>query len=120
MESFVVGEERNHPVHGLITIEHFGPALTQITDSGGSTFWVTTVSFLKTAPKPRAKKQKIVRKVECAPDDLLVPLARHDEIVPEVFEDLDNIVFMDSDEIVGTDEEICHDESENVESVMAD
>jgi hypothetical protein len=82
----------------------------QVETLDGNIFYTTRASFgpvkKKKAAKPRAKKSKRVQKV----DKLIVSIPARDEVEPEVFE-LEKVVLDD-------EEEICLEESENLESGM--
>lgn len=86
-------ETKTHPKFGEVTILERSPALVRIETADGDQFWVLAASFVKKPVKRRAKKLKIVRKVdESVPDlvdDLAALVGRGDEL-PDVGEEPDS------------------------------
>jgi hypothetical protein len=86
-----MAEIKTHPAYGDVTVLQSSSALIQIEVEDGDSFWVTAASFTKKKAKPRAKKKKVVHKLDGhVADALLVREIRAEE--PEVFDELEVVV----------------------------
>jgi hypothetical protein len=71
---------KTHPIHGAVTVLQRSSALVQVETESGDSFWVTAASFTKKKAKPRAKKKKVVHKLDGPViDALLVRETRAEE-----------------------------------------
>ena len=110
---FKVGMQVKHEKHGEVKILNAdGHFLVQVeTLDGGDTFYTTRASFRqvkkKKATKPRAKKKKVVHKLD-EPDALLVQENRVEE--PEVFDEVENVVQDGEEEIYASTVEVDREE----------
>lgn len=86
-----MAETKIHPTYGEIRILQNSSALVQIETENGDSFWIAASSFTKKKAKPRAKKKKVVHKLDGPViDALLVRETRAEE--PEVFDELEVVV----------------------------
>jgi hypothetical protein len=97
-----MAEIKIHPVHGSVEILERSTSLVRIGTTEGNEFWVLTESFTKKPPKPRAKKPKVIRKVDDLQvidlvDDLAAISLRSEELPDgiELFESEDESVYED-------------------------
>jgi hypothetical protein len=87
-----MAEIKTHPTYGEVAILQSSSALVEI-EVGGDSFWITAASFTKKKAKPRAKRKKVVHKLdEPGIDALLVCESRAEESEPEVFDAVEEIV----------------------------
>lgn len=96
-----MAETKTHPVYGEVTVLQSSSALVQIETGDGDSFWVTAASFIdkkKKAMKRRAKKRKVVHKLDEPVDAVLVRETRCEE--PEVFGEVEDAVQEDGEEEV--------------------
>src|ERR1700735_1185761 len=86
-----MAETKIHPTYGEIRILQNSSALVQIETENGDSFWIAASSFTKKKAKPRAKKKKVVHKLDGPViAALLVRETRAEE--PEVFDELEVVV----------------------------
>lgn len=86
-----MAETKIHPTYGEIRILQNSSALVQIETENGDSFWIAASSFTKKKAKPRAKKKKVVHKLDGPViDALLVRETRAEE--PEVFDEVEVVV----------------------------
>jgi hypothetical protein len=88
-----MAEVQRHSEYGDVSVLQRSRLLVRIETTNGDMFWVTAASFTKKKAKPRAKKKKVVHKLdEPGIDALLVRVTRAEESEPEVFDAVEEIV----------------------------
>jgi hypothetical protein len=104
-----MAEIKTHPTYGEVTILQSSSALVEI-EVGGDSFWVTAASFTKKKAKPRAKKKKVVHKLDGPViDALLVRETRAEESEPEVFDEVEVVQEGELEELENEEAEIAED-----------
>jgi hypothetical protein len=110
-----MAETKKHPEYGHVSVLQRSRALVQI-ETGDDSFWVTAASFTKKKAKPRAKKKKVVHKLDGPViDTLLVRETRAEESEPEVFDEVE-VVQEDAEEET---EESCEEPITSGEDMAA-